>query len=51
MNEIKVIGIELAKSVFKICVWMSDVTIASNHKVSRGKLRFCRIKCISCDLI
>lgn len=24
MNSIKVIGIDLAKSVFQVCVWMSD---------------------------
>ncbi len=38
MNEIKVIGIDLAKSVFQVCVWMSDGNIASNRKVSRAKL-------------
>lgn len=38
MNEIKVIGIDLAKSVFQVCVWMSDGSIAFNRKVSRAKL-------------
>lgn len=38
MNEIKVIGIDLAKSVFQVCVWMSDGNIAFNRKVSRTKL-------------
>lgn len=38
MNEIKVIGIDLAKSVFQVCVWMSDGNIASNCKISRTKL-------------
>ncbi|MEA9392785.1 IS110 family transposase [Acerihabitans sp. TG2] len=38
MNAIKVIGIDLAKSVFQICVWMSDGTVTSNRKVSRSKL-------------
>ncbi|MEQ5030410.1 IS110 family transposase [Morganella morganii] len=39
MNTIKVIGIDLAKSVFQVCVWMSDGTVASNRKVSRNKLQ------------
>jgi transposase len=38
MNSIKVIGIDLAKSVFQVCVWMSDGSIAFNRKVSRVKL-------------
>jgi len=38
MNAIKVIGIDLAKSVFQVCVWMSDGSIAFNRKVSRAKL-------------
>lgn len=37
MNEIKDIGIGLAKSVFQVCVRMSDGNIASNRKVSRAK--------------
>lgn len=38
MNSIKVIGIDLAKSVFQVCVRMSDGSIAFNRKVSRVKL-------------
>lgn len=38
MNSIKVVGIDLAKSVFQVCVWMSDGTVASNRKISRNKL-------------
>ncbi|EGL9416660.1 IS110 family transposase [Salmonella enterica] len=38
MNSIKVFGIDLAKSVFQVCVWMSDGTIASNRKNPRNKL-------------
>jgi len=38
MNEIKVIDIDLAKSVFQVCVWMNDGSIASNRKVSWAKL-------------
>lgn len=38
MNSIKVIGIDLAKSVFQVCVWMNDGSIAFNRKVSRAKL-------------
>ena len=38
MNSIKVIGIDLAKSVFQVCVWMNDGSIAFNRKISRAKL-------------
>ncbi|WP_237932203.1 IS110 family transposase [Buttiauxella sp. S19-1] len=38
MNSIKVVGIDLAKSVFQVCVWMSDGTVASNRKIPRNKL-------------
>ncbi|NDO83807.1 IS110 family transposase [Citrobacter sp. NCU1] len=38
MNAIKVIGIDLAKSVFQVCVWINDGSIAFNRKVSRAKL-------------
>lgn len=38
MNAIKVIGIDLAKSVFQVCVWMNGGSIAFNRKVSRAKL-------------
>ncbi|CNL85239.1 hypothetical protein [Yersinia aldovae] len=37
MNKIKVVGIDIAKSVFQVCAWMSDGSIASNRKVSRAK--------------
>lgn len=38
MNSIKVIGIDLAKSAFQVCVWMNDGSIAFNRNVSRAKL-------------
>ncbi|OKO97739.1 IS110 family transposase [Xenorhabdus eapokensis] len=38
MNAIKVIGIDLAKNVFQVCVWMADGSVASNRKISRQKL-------------
>ena len=38
MNTIKVIGIDLAKNVFQVCVWMEDGSVASNRKISRQKL-------------
>ncbi len=38
MNTIKVVGIDLAKSVFQLCVWMNDGTVAWNRKGSRCKL-------------
>lgn len=38
MNSIKVIDIDLTKSVFQVCVWMSDGSIAFSRKVSRAKL-------------
>ena len=38
MNAIKVIGIDLAKSAFQVCVWMNDGSIAFNRKVSQAKL-------------
>lgn len=38
MSTLKVVAIDLAKSVFQICVWMNDGTIAWNRKVSRCKL-------------
>ncbi|PHM53895.1 IS110 family transposase [Xenorhabdus sp. KK7.4] len=37
MNTIKVVGIDLAKNVFQICVWMADGSVASNRKISRQK--------------
>ncbi|MDC9603760.1 IS110 family transposase, partial [Xenorhabdus griffiniae] len=38
MNAIKVIGIDFAKNVFQVCVWMEDGSVASNRKISRQKL-------------
>ncbi|BET98318.1 hypothetical protein TCT1_32390 [Xenorhabdus sp. TCT-1] len=38
MNTIKVVGIDLAKNVFQVCVWMADGSVASNRKISRQKL-------------
>jgi len=38
MNTIKVVGIDIAKSVFQVCVWMVDGSVAWNRKISRQKL-------------
>ncbi len=38
MNTIKVVGIDLAKNVFQVCVWMADGSVASNRKISWQKL-------------
>nr|MCA6222591.1 IS110 family transposase [Photorhabdus antumapuensis] len=38
MNTIKVVGIDLAKNVFQVCVWLTDNSVAWNKKVSRQKL-------------
>ena len=38
MNSIEVIGINLAKYVFQICVWMNNGSIAFNRNISRTKL-------------
>ncbi len=38
MNTIKVVGIDIAKSVFQVCVWMADGSVAWNRKISRQKL-------------
>ena len=35
--NIKVIGIDLAKNVFQVCVCLTDNTIKSNQKISRSK--------------
>lgn len=42
MNAIKVIGIDLAKSVFQVCVWMNDGSIALNRKISGCVALRCR---------
>ncbi|WP_246103746.1 IS110 family transposase [Yersinia kristensenii] len=38
MNTIRVVGIDIAKSVFQVCVWMLDGSVAWNRKISRAKL-------------
>ncbi|HHS0916069.1 TPA: hypothetical protein ACTDM3_004647 [Salmonella enterica subsp. enterica] len=38
MSTIRVVGIDIAKSVFQVCVWMVDGSIAWNKKISRSKL-------------
>ena len=38
MNMIKVVGIDIAKSVFQVCVWVVDGSVAWNRKISRQKL-------------
>ncbi|MCR3973656.1 hypothetical protein NUK55_21555 [Aeromonas veronii] len=30
MNTIKVVGIDIAKSVFQVCLWMADGSVAWN---------------------
>ncbi len=37
MSMIRVVGI-IAKSVFQVCVWMVDGSVAWNKKISRSKL-------------
>lgn len=36
--NIKVVGIDLAKNIFQVCVWQHDDSIAWNRKISRNKL-------------
>jgi transposase len=36
--NIKVIGIDLAKNVFQVCVCLADNTIKSNKRITRNKL-------------
>ena len=38
MNKIRVVGIDITKSVFQVCVWMVDGSVAWNRKISRQKL-------------
>ncbi|WP_227739219.1 IS110 family transposase [Yersinia artesiana] len=38
MNKIRVVGIDIAKSVFQVCVRMVDGSVAWNRKISRQKL-------------
>lgn len=35
MSKIRVVGIDIAKSVFQVCVWMVDGSVAWNRKISR----------------
>ncbi|WP_267436338.1 hypothetical protein [Erwinia psidii] len=37
MNKLSVVGIDIAKSVFQVCVWMIDGSVAWNRKISRHK--------------
>lgn len=32
MSTIRVVGIDIAKSVFQVCVWMADGSVAWNKK-------------------
>lgn len=38
MNTIRVVGVDIAKSVFQVCVWNVDGSVAWNKKISRSKL-------------
>lgn len=38
MDTIRVVGIDIAKSDFQVCVWMVDGSVAWNRKISRQKL-------------
>lgn len=38
MSMIRVVGIDIAKSVFQVCVWMVDGSVVWNKKISRSKL-------------
>ncbi|BET98866.1 hypothetical protein TCT1_37870 (plasmid) [Xenorhabdus sp. TCT-1] len=33
MNTIKVVGIDLAKNVFQVCVWMDDGSVMANFQI------------------
>lgn len=37
MNTIRVVGIDITKSVFQVCAWMNDGSVAWNRKTSRQK--------------
>lgn len=39
MSTISVVGIDIAKSVFQVCVWMNDGSVAWNKKISRSRLQ------------
>lgn len=38
MNKITVVGIDITKSVFQVCVWMVNGSVAWNRKISSQKL-------------
>ncbi|CAI1246368.1 Uncharacterised protein [Serratia quinivorans] len=38
MNKIRFVGIEIAKSVLQVCVWMVDGVVVSNRKIPHQKL-------------
>ncbi len=38
MRTIRVVGIDIGKSVFQICVWMVNDSVTWNKKISRSKL-------------
>lgn len=37
MNKVSIVGINIAKSVFQLCVWMADGSIAWNRQISSQK--------------
>jgi len=39
MNSIRVVGIDIAKFVCQVCIWMTDGSVAWNRKISRQKLQ------------
>ena len=39
MNTIRVVGIDIDKSVFQVCVWMNNGSVAWNKKISRSRLQ------------
>ncbi|ENV3754371.1 TPA: hypothetical protein ACW45H_003609 [Salmonella enterica subsp. enterica serovar Newport] len=38
MNTIRVVGTDIAKFVFQVCVWINDGSVAWNKKISRSWL-------------
>ncbi len=38
MSTIRVVCTDITKSVFQICVWRADASVAWNKKISRSKL-------------
>lgn len=49
MNTIRVIGIDIAKSVFQVYVWMADDFVAWNRKISRQELLDILYSCLSAN--